>query len=58
MPKLPLYNIYTPLYVKEKTNRELLYYTGNTTQYSVIIYNGEKFWKRIYIYMNHLYTWN
>ena len=30
-------DIYTPLYVKQITNEDLLYSTGNTSQYSVLI---------------------
>ena len=31
-------NIYTLLYIKQKINKDLLYSTGNSTQYSVITY--------------------
>ena len=30
------------LYIKEITNKDLLYSTGNSTQYSVIIYMGKE----------------
>ena len=45
-------NLYTLLYVKQITNKNLLYSTGNSTQYSVIIYMGkesEKEWIHIYV---------
>ena len=35
-------NIYIQLHLKEVNNKELLYSTGNYTQYLIIIYNGEK----------------
>ena len=35
-------NIYTLLYIKEIINKDLLYSTGNSTQYSVITYNGKE----------------
>ena len=31
-------NIHTPLYIRQITNKNLLYSTGNSTQYSVITY--------------------
>ena len=31
-------NIHTLLYIKQITNKDLLYSTGNSTQYSVITY--------------------
>ena len=31
-------NIYTLLYIRQITNKDLLYSTGNSTQYSVITY--------------------
>ena len=34
-------NIYTLLYIKQIINKDLLYSTGNSTQYSVIIYMGK-----------------
>ena len=41
-------NIYTPLYIKQITNKDLLYSTGNYTQYFVITYKGKE---SEYIYM-------
>ena len=35
-------NIYTLLYIKQIINKDLLYSTGNATQYSVIIYMGKE----------------
>ena len=35
-------NIYTLLYIKEVTNKDLLYSTGAHTQYLVITYNGKE----------------
>ena len=32
----------TPLYIKQITNKDTLYSTGNCTQYFVIIYKGKK----------------
>ena len=43
--------IYTLLYIKQITNKDLLYSTGNNTQYLVITYNGKKSKKRVYIYV-------
>ena len=34
-------NIYTLLYIKQINNKDLLYNTGNSAQYLVIIYNGK-----------------
>ena len=45
-------DIYTLLYTKQITNKDLLYGTGNSTQYSVMIYmrkESEKKW--IYVYV-------
>ena len=45
-------NIYTRLYIKQITNKDLLYSRGNSTQYYVITYMGkesEKEWRYIYI---------
>ena len=36
-------NIYTLLYIKQITKKDLLYSTGNSTQYSVITYMGKEF---------------
>ena len=33
---------HTLLYVRQITNKDLLYSTGNSTQYSVIIYMGKE----------------
>ena len=33
-------DIYTLLYIKQITNKNLLYITGNSTQYSVMTYVG------------------
>ena len=35
-------NIYTLLYIKQMTNKDLLYSTGNHIQYLIIIYNGKE----------------
>ena len=35
-------NIYTLLYIKQITNKDLLYSTGNYTQYFVITYKGKE----------------
>ena len=46
-------DVYTLLYVKQITNKDLLYSIGNSTQYSVMTYMGkesEKEWKEwIYV---------
>ena len=45
-------NVYTLLYIKYIINKDLLYRTGNSTQYSVITYMGkesEKEW--IYVHV-------
>ena len=34
-------DIYTLLYIKQITNKDLLYSTGNFTQYSVMAYMGK-----------------
>ena len=43
-------------------NKDLLYGTGNSTQYSIITYMGNESEKNSYMYMNNqvilLYTWN
>ena len=44
-------NRYRLLYTKQINNKYLLYSTGNSTQYSVITYNGKESVKYIYIYM-------
>ena len=47
-------NTYTLLYIKQMTNKDLLYNTGNYTQYSVITYMGKNLKKNgyMYIYIN------
>ena len=35
-------NRYTPLYIKQINNKDLLYSTGNYIQYLVITYNGKE----------------
>ena len=35
-------DIYTRLYIKQITNKNLLYSTGNSTQYSVMAYMGKE----------------
>ena len=35
-------DIYTLLYVKQITNKDLLYGTGNSTQYTVTTYRGKE----------------
>ena len=45
-------DIYTLLYIKQITNKDLLYSTGNSTQYSVMTYMGKeskKEWISIYV---------
>ena len=46
-------DIYTlQQYIKQKTNNDLLYSTGNSTQYSVMAYMGKEYKKEwIYIYV-------
>ena len=39
--------IYTLLYIKQITNKDLLYSTGNSTQYSVMTYMGKESKKRV-----------
>ena len=41
-------DIYTLLYIKQITNKNLLYSTGNSTQYSVMTYMGKES-KRVWI---------
>ena len=50
-------NIYTLIYIKQVIDKDLLYSTGNSTQYSVITYMGkesEKEWIYVYVQLNHL----
>ena len=43
---------YTLLYIKQITNKDLLYNTGNYIQYLIITYNGKESKKEhIYIYI-------
>ena len=43
---------YTLLYIKYITNKDLLYSTGNSTQYSVVAYMGKESKKEwIYVYV-------
>ena len=43
---------YTLLYIKQVTNKDLLYSTGNSTQYSVMAYMGKESKKEcIYVYV-------
>ena len=45
-------NIHTLLYIKQIINKDLLYSTGNSTQYSVITYMGKEYEKEwIYVYV-------
>ena len=45
-------NRYTLLYIKEMNNKDLLYSTGNYTQYVVITYKGKEYEKiDIYAYI-------
>ena len=48
-------DIDTLLDIKQITNKDLLYSTGNATQYSVMTYMGKESEKKIYIYiyLNH-----
>ena len=43
-------DIYTLLYIKQITNKDLLYSTGNSTQYSVMTYMGKES-KKEWIYV-------
>ena len=48
-------NIYTLLYIKQIINKDLLYSTENSTQYSVITYMGKESEKEqiyVYVYLN------
>ena len=45
-------DIYTLLYIKQITNKDLLYSTGNSTKYSVMTYMGKETKKEwIYVYV-------
>ena len=43
-------DMYTLIYVRWITNKDLLYNTGNSTQYSLMAYLGKEF-KREWIYV-------
>ena len=45
-------DIHTLLYIKQITNKNLLYRTGNSTQYSVMLYPEKEFFKK----RGHIYT--
>ena len=45
-------DIYTPLYIKQITNKDLLYNTGISTQYSIMNLTGKeskKEWMYVYV---------
>ena len=42
-------DIYTLLYIKQITNKNLLYSTGNCTQYSVMTYMGKESKKMVQV---------
>ena len=42
-------DMYTVLYLKQTTNKDLLYSTGNSAQYPGINHNGKEYKKRTYI---------
>ena len=45
-------DMYSLLYIKQITNKNLLYSTGNSTQYSVMTYRGKESKKeRIYVHV-------
>ena len=46
-------DIYTLLYIKQITNNDLLYSAGNSTQYSVMVYNGKGVKKSGCMYMHN-----
>ena len=51
--------LYTYIYM-QITNKDLLYSTGNYTQYLVVVYNGKESKNNIYIYIYtyiHIYTY-
>ena len=43
-------DIYTLLYIKKITNKDILYSTGNSTQYSIMAYMGKES-KKEWIYI-------
>ena len=50
-------DIYTLLYVKQITNKDLLYSTGNSTRYSIMAYMEKNLKQSGYMYMQN-WTWN
>ena len=45
-------DVYTLLYIKQITSKNILYSTGNYTPYSAMGYYGKRiFKKRVYVYM-------
>ena len=49
-------NIYTVLYIKQIINKDQLYSTGNSTQYSVVTYmerESEMEWIYVCVQLNH-----
>ena len=44
-------DIYTVLYIKQITNKNLPYSIGNYVQYPVITYNGKEYEKVYFIYI-------
>ena len=48
-------DIYTLLYIKQITNKDLLQSTGNSTQLSVMAYTGKEVLK-VWIYVYVLYN--
>ena len=49
-------NIYTLLYVKLINNKNLLYSTGNSTQYLVIPTMEKNLKKNVFVYNTHTHT--
>ena len=47
-------DVYTLLYIKQTTNKDLLYSTGNSSQYSVMTYMGKEVKKEwMYVKLIH-----
>ena len=46
--------MYTLLFMKQITNKDLLSRTGNCTQYLAVAYNGREGNKRIYVHVRNL----
>ena len=44
-------NINSLLYIKEITNKDLLYSTKNSTHYCIITYKGKESEKQLYVYI-------